>query len=63
VILRRLFNYAILGNGNRPAGYHWVNFFLHSAIVLPVCVLMRRLLSGHTLRLQLNCPNQNHAAR
>lgn len=24
-----LLNYAVLGNGPRPAGYHWVNFVLH----------------------------------
>src|ERR1700694_1966404 len=24
-----LFNYALLGNGTNPAGYHWVNFLLH----------------------------------
>lgn len=24
-----LFNYAVLGNGPNPAGYHWINFFLH----------------------------------
>jgi len=25
-----LFNYAVLGNGPRPAGYHWINFALHA---------------------------------
>ncbi len=25
-----LFNYAVLGNGANPAGYHWVNFALHA---------------------------------
>ena len=25
-----LFNYAILGNGEHPAGYHWINFLLHA---------------------------------
>src|SRR5271165_2575818 len=24
-----LFNYAILGNGDHSAGYHWINFLLH----------------------------------
>ena len=24
--LSYLFNYAILGNGTAPAGYHWINF-------------------------------------
>jgi protein O-mannosyl-transferase len=28
-----LFNYSILGNGSRAAGYHWVNFVLHAANV------------------------------
>ncbi len=27
--LSYLFNYAILGNGEQPAGYHWLNVFLH----------------------------------
>jgi hypothetical protein len=34
-----LFNYAILGNGPNPAGYHWVNFGLHAANILLVYVL------------------------
>jgi len=25
-----LFNYAILGNHDRPAGYHWVNYAIHA---------------------------------
>ncbi|PWU06462.1 MAG: hypothetical protein C5B51_12290 [Terriglobia bacterium] len=28
--LSYLFNYAVLGNGSNGAGYHWVNFLLHS---------------------------------
>ncbi len=28
--LSYLFNYAILGNGSNPAGYHWVNYLLHA---------------------------------
>ena len=44
--LSYLFNYAILGNGSRPAGYHWINFLLHAANVLLVFALMRRLLGG-----------------
>jgi hypothetical protein len=28
--LSYLFNYAVLGNGANPAGYHWVNLILHS---------------------------------
>lgn len=29
--LSYLFNYAVLGNGTNPAGYHWLNFILHAA--------------------------------
>jgi len=28
--LSYLFNYAVLGNGMNPAGYHWVNYLLHA---------------------------------
>ena len=28
-----LFNYAVLGNGASPAGYHWFNFILHAVNV------------------------------
>jgi tetratricopeptide (TPR) repeat protein len=42
-----LFNYAILGNGPRPAGYHWVNFLLHGINALLVyslgLVLFRKM--------------------
>ena len=38
-----LFNYAILGNGTLPAGYHWINFLLHAANVLLVFGLCLRL--------------------
>ena len=38
-----LFNYAILGNGTVPAGYHWINFLLHAANVLLVFGLCLRL--------------------
>src|SRR5438445_9156798 len=41
--LSYLFNYAVLGNGNQPAGYHWINFFLHTANVLLVLALAKRL--------------------
>src|SRR5580692_11559545 len=39
-----LWNYAILGNQEDPAGYHWVNFFLHAINVLLVYALANRLL-------------------
>jgi len=42
--LTYLFNYAILGNGDRPAGYHWINFLLHAANVLLVYALALRLI-------------------
>ena len=40
-----LLNYAILGNGAAPAGYHWINFLLHAANVVLVFGLCLRLLS------------------
>ena len=41
--LSYLFNYAILGNADRPAGYHWINVLLHTGNVLLVFALARRL--------------------
>jgi protein O-mannosyl-transferase len=41
--LTYLFNYAILGNADRPAGYHWINLLLHTGNVLLVFALARRL--------------------
>jgi len=38
--LSYLFNYATVGNSNHPAGYHWVNFFLHAVNVLFVFALV-----------------------
>src|SRR5439155_14226275 len=38
-----LFNYAVLANGGRPQGYHWVNFLLHYINAVLVYVLARRL--------------------
>src|SRR5437868_11793088 len=34
-----LFNYAILGNGTHPAGYHWINFGLHAVNIALVYAL------------------------
>ena len=42
--LSYLFNYAVLGNGEHPAGYHWINFLLHLGNVLLVYAIARRLL-------------------
>ncbi len=38
-----LFNYAIMGNGESPAGYHWINFLLHLGNVALVFAVARRL--------------------
>src|SRR5437773_345604 len=38
-----LFNYAVLANGDRPQGYHWVNFLLHYVNAVFVYLLARRL--------------------
>ena len=40
--LSYVFNYAVLGNGDRPAGYHEINFLLHIGNVLLVYLLARR---------------------
>lgn len=42
--LSYLFNYAVLGNGEQPAGYHWINFLLHACNVLLVYALTVRLI-------------------
>jgi tetratricopeptide (TPR) repeat protein len=41
--LSYLFNFAILGNGTAPAGYHGINFLLHAGNVLLVFGLSLRL--------------------
>ena len=41
--LSYLFNYAILGNGINPAGYHIVNFILHWCNTVMVFVLLRHI--------------------
>src|SRR5580704_17942235 len=41
-----LLNYAILEDGDRPGGYHWINFLLHTANVIVLFALMLRLLAG-----------------
>jgi len=42
--LSYMFNYAVLGNGERAAGYHWINFLLHLCNVLLVYALSLRLM-------------------
>jgi tetratricopeptide (TPR) repeat protein len=42
--LSYLFNYAVLGDGDRPAGYHWVNMLLHLGNVMLVYVLALKLI-------------------
>ena len=42
--LSYLLNYALLGNRDQPAGYHWINLVLHVGNVLLVYALMLRLL-------------------
>lgn len=44
-----LINYAILGNGPNPAGYHWINFFLHAANIALVYLLGLLVLEEVTL--------------
>src|SRR5713101_7819949 len=39
VTLSFLINYAVLGNGGHPAGYHWVNLGLHAGNVILVWLL------------------------
>lgn len=47
--LTYLFNYAILGNRDQPAGYHWFNFIMHAANVLLVFWLLLRLTANREL--------------
>ena len=47
--LTYLFNYAVLGNADAPAGYHWINFALHVGNVLLVYALARRLFASDNL--------------
>ena len=44
--LSYLFNYAVLGNGEQPSGYHWLNLLLHAGNVLLVYALALRLAPG-----------------
>ena len=44
--LSYLFNYAVLGNGAQPAGYHAINLLLHALNVLLAYALALRLGSG-----------------
>jgi hypothetical protein len=44
--LSYLFNYAILGNGAQPAGYHVVNLALHAVNVVLLYLLLLELIPG-----------------
>jgi tetratricopeptide (TPR) repeat protein len=44
--LTYLFNYAVLGNANHSAVYHWINLILHICNVLLVFALALRLVRG-----------------
>ncbi len=50
--LSYLLNYAILGNANHPAGYHWINFSLHAGNVILVFALVLRLVAGRVRAFQ-----------
>ncbi|HVQ14782.1 MAG TPA: DUF1736 domain-containing protein, partial [Vicinamibacterales bacterium] len=41
--LSYLLNYAVLGNGREPAGYHWINLILHTGNVLLLFAVALRL--------------------
>lgn len=42
VTLSFLFNYAVLGNADNPAGYHWINFLIHAInMLLAFAVLLK----------------------
>ena len=45
-ILSFLFNYAVLGNGEHPEGYHWINFLFHAANIVLAFAITRRLVRG-----------------
>jgi len=44
-----LLNYTVLGNGDAPVGYHWVNIGLHVVNVVLVYFLMLRIVGGRAL--------------
>ncbi|HTP35567.1 MAG TPA: DUF1736 domain-containing protein [Candidatus Acidoferrales bacterium] len=44
--LSYLFNYAVLGNANHAAGYHWINLLLHAGNAMLVWALARRFGAG-----------------
>jgi len=44
-----LLNYTVLGNGDAPVGYHWINIGLHVVNVVLVYFLMLRIVDGRAL--------------
>ena len=51
--LSYLFNYAMLGNGPNPAGYHWVNLLLHLVNISLVYLLGIRIAENANLAFAL----------
>jgi len=49
-----LFNYAVLGNGTDPYGYHWCNFILHSLNIVLVYALGLAIFKRASLALAMS---------
>lgn len=49
--LSYLFNYAVLGSGSAPGGYHWINFLLHAINIALVYALALALFEDRTAAL------------
>jgi protein O-mannosyl-transferase len=49
--LTYLFNYSIIGNEDRAAGYHWINLSLHICNAFFVYLLARRILEDRRIAL------------
>src|SRR5262247_3611406 len=49
-----LFNYAVLGNANRPAGYHTVNWLLHSVNATLLYLVLRELIADGVVALAIS---------
>jgi tetratricopeptide (TPR) repeat protein len=49
-----LFDYAVLGHGSDPFGYHWFNFLLHAANIVLVYLLGRAIFERFGLAILLS---------